>query len=250
MRLLRLGNSYDTDRNIPADANKSSVADRLLAEGIGEPVETTVRTIWPEPGLPALIDRWLDRYEPDEVFLIVASYWFTYVSVPVRVRRALGPLGAPLANAGLKAAGKPWLAHNAAFRLARRATIHTIGGSTNFTPEQVIESMEACIRTILLRENIALAVRGPRVAFSADGTEKTQRWAEARRSMVDRHMAEFCRRLHVEYIEYPTGASPLAAPDLFQGDRVHATAAVHDEQGNLEGEALLRAWRTARRPEE
>jgi len=242
VKLLRLGNSYDVDPNIAAGENKASVADRVLAEGSGEHVETTIRVIWPEAGLPDLIEKWLDRYQPDVAMLVVSSYWFTYVSVPVRVERSFGPLGKPLARAGLKAAGTPWLAHNAAFRLARRATLASIGGTTNFTPEQVIDSMETCIRRIVAREDVALAVRGPRVAFAADGTKKSERWAEARRSKVDRHLGEFCRQLHIEYISYEQGASTLDERETFQGDLVHSTAAAHNDQGQLEGEALLRAW--------
>lgn len=248
MKLLRLGNSYDTDPNIAPEANKASVADAILAEGSGESVETTIRVIWPSPPLPGLIDGWLDRYEPDVVILVVSAYWFTYVSVPVRVRRSFGPLGKPLARAGLKAAATPWLAHNPAFRLVRRATLATIGGSTNFTPAEVIESMEACVRRILAREHVVLVVRGPRVAHSADGTEGSRQWAEKRRAAVNSHMAQFCRQLHIEYVAYDVGSSPLETPQDFQGDQVHATAASHEDQGRLEGDALLRAWRARAQP--
>lgn len=243
MKLLRLGNSYDFDRNIATEDNKASVADRILAESSGEQVDTTIRVIWPDPSLPDLIEKWLDRYEPDALLLVVSSYWFTYVSVPVRVERTFGPLGKPLARAGLKAAATPWLAHNSGFRLARRATIAAIGGSTHFTPEQVIESMEACIRRIVAREEVALAVRGPRVAFAADGSRKTEQWAEARRTTVDHHLSALCKQLHVEYVGYEKGASILDDSDTFQGDLVHSTASAHNEQGTREGEALLRAWK-------
>ena len=242
MRLLRLGNSYDTDPNIATESNKASVADRILSGGTGESVETTIRVIWPDPGLPDLVDSWLERYQPDLVLLVVSSYWFTYVSVPLKVERMFGRFGKPLARAGLRAAATPWLAHNPAFRLARRAAIASVGGTTNFTPEQVVESMEACIRRIVARERIGLAVRGPRVAFAADGTEKTRRWAEGRRAAVDREISEFCQKLHVEYIGYSVGASPLDNPDAFQGDLVHSTVDAHEEQGTREGDALLRAW--------
>ena len=102
--------------------------------------------------------------------------------------------------------------------------------------------MEACIRTILAHEDVALAVRGPRIAFSADGTKKTRRWAEVRRSSVDRQIAELCKRLHVEYAGYEVGDSHLEAPETFQGDLVHGTEAAHASQGRVEGEAMLRAW--------
>lgn len=246
VRVLRLGNSYDIDPNIPKDENKVTVSDRILGEGSDETVETTVRTIWPDPALPDLIDKWLDRYRPEVVLLVVSSYWFTYVSVPVRVERSFGPVGKPMARAGLKVAATPWLAHNAAFRAVRRATIATLGGATHFTPEEVVASMQLCVRKLVARENLALVVRGPRVPFAADGTATARLWAEERRSTVDRQMAAFCKQLHVEYIEFSVGLAAQELPESFQGDLVHGTTAVHADQGRLEGEAMLRAWQARR----
>ncbi len=248
MQVLRLGNSYERDPNIPPEANKSAVADRLLAEATGEAVETTNRTIWPDPGLPDLVDRWLDRYQPELVLLVVTSYWFTHVSLPLAIERRFGRVGKPIARAGDRLVHKPWLARNRAFNVARSAARGAIGGDTHFTPEQVIESMETCIRRILAHEEVALAVRGPRIAFATEGSAKAKRVAEQRRSTVDRHMAEFCRQLHVEYIAYDTGVAPDAAQEEFQADGVHVTEAVHAEQGRIEGEAMLRAWKQTHGP--
>ncbi|MGE0601595.1 MAG: hypothetical protein AB7J35_19635 [Dehalococcoidia bacterium] len=242
MQVLRLGNSYEHDPNIPAEANKSAVADRLLAEAAGQPVETTSRVIWPDPGLPDLIDKWIERYRPDLVLLVVTSYWFTHVSLPLAIERRFGRIGKPVARAGDRLVHKPWLAKNRAFNAARMATRNAIGGETNFTPEQVIESMETCIRRILSHEDVALAVRGPRIAFATEGSEKAKRVAEERRAQVDRHMAEFCRQLHIEYIAYDTGVKPDAVPEEFQTDGVHVTVAVHAKQGRIEGEAMVAAW--------
>jgi hypothetical protein len=209
-------------------------------------VETISRVIWPDPGLPDLVDRWVERYQPELVLLVVTSYWFTHVSLPLAIERRFGRVGKPIARAGDRLVHKPLLARNRAFNAARQVARGTIGGETNFTPEQVIESMETCVRRVLAHENVALAVRGPRIAFATEGSTKAKRIAEERRGMVDRHMAEFCRQLHVEYIAYDTGVSPDAAQSEFQADMVHVTEAVHAEQGRIEGEAMLRAWRANR----
>ncbi|MGE3076607.1 MAG: hypothetical protein AB7N24_21275 [Dehalococcoidia bacterium] len=243
MQVLRLGNSYEHDPNIPPEANKSAVADRLLSEAVGEPVETTSRVIWPDPGLPDLIDKWIERYQPDLVLLVVTSYWFTHVSLPLAIERRFGRIGKPIARTGDRLVHKPWLAKNRAFNAARQVVRGTIGGETNFTPEQVIEAMETCVRRILSHEDVALAVRGPRIAFATEGSEKAKRVAEERRSRVDHHMAEFCRQLHIEYIAYDTGVKPDAVPEEFQTDGVHVTAAVHAQQGKIEGDAMIAAWR-------
>ncbi len=243
MKILRLGNSYESDPNIPPESNKTAVADRLIAEATGQPVETTARTIWPDPGLPDLIEKWIDRYEPDLVFLVVSSYWFTHVSLPLAIERRFGRVGKPIARAGDRLVHKPWLARNRAFNAARNATRGAIGGETHFTPEQVVQSMESCVRRIVAHEEVALAVRGPRIAFATEGSAKAKRIGEERRGRVDRHMAEFCRQLHVEYIEYDTGVTPDAARQEFQADMVHVTEVVHAEQGRIEGEAMLRAYR-------
>lgn len=243
MEVLRLGNSYEHDPNIPPEANKSAVADRLLAEAIGEPVETTARVIWPDPGLPDLIDRWIERYQPELVLLVVSSYWFTHVSLPLAIERRFGRVGKPIARAGDRLVHKPWLAKNSAFNAARQAARGAIGGETHFTAEQVIQSMEACVRRILAHEDVALTVRGPRIAFAPEGSEKVKRLAEERRSLVDRHMADFCRQLHIEYVAFASGVNPDAVPEEFQTDGVHVTVGVHAQQGKIEGEAMIAAWK-------
>lgn len=243
MRLLRLTNSYDIDPAISAEGNKVSVCDRLLASATGEEVETTVRIIWPDPPLPGLIDRWLDRYEPDLVYLVVTSYWFTYRSPAVRLERVLGRTGKLLSRGGQRVAGQRWLAHNAVFRGLRRGVLAVIGGSTYFSPEQVNASMEECLRLILARENVAVAVRGPRVPFAPEGSARARRRAEERRLVVHRHVKELCARLHVPYLGWDAGVSPQDAPETFQGDFVHATEDHHAEVGELEAAVLLSAWR-------
>ena len=246
MKILRLTNSYDTDPAIATDANKATLCDQILTQATGEPVETIARVVWPAPELPELIGKWLERYQPDLVYLVVSSYWFTYVSAPARVQRNFGPLGKPLSSAGLKLAGTPWLAHNAAFRLARRATLGAIGGTTWFTPEEVNESMETCIRLILAHEGTALAVRGPRTPHSSEGSAKSIRWAEDRRRAVHVRTKGLCAQLHVPYFGWDTAKAAQELPEEYQGDLVHATELTHQRLAAEEAELLLRAWHATR----
>jgi hypothetical protein len=243
MRLLRLGNSYESDANIAADENKASIADRLLEAAAGEPVETTSRVIWPEPTLPELIGRWLDRYEPDAVLLVVSSYWFTNVSLPLGLERRYGRLGARVARWGERAVQKPWVARNPGVRKVRQFARSRMGGTTHFTPDEVCERVERCIRLILAREDIALAVRGPRLAFAPEDTARARRISEERRLLVHNRIRALCEQLHVEYLGYDAGIAPQDAPGDYQADRIHAGASEHARQGELEGDLLVRAWR-------
>lgn len=93
IRILRLGNSDDTSPGIPDDQRAYALAAQVLEDAAGQPVETVVRTIWPDPELPGLIDEWLDRYKPDLVFLKVTWYWYGYESVPLRLERRLRWIG-------------------------------------------------------------------------------------------------------------------------------------------------------------
>lgn len=243
MRLLRLTNSYDTDPAIAKTDNKKTVVERLFQEATGEPIETTVRVIWPDPVLPELVEKWMTRYRPDVVLLIVSSYWFTYLSAPARVERTLGGIGKPFAEAGLKAAGTPWLAHNPPFRLLRRATLRVVGGSTWFTVDEVNESMERCIRVILAHEGASLAVRGPRTPHAPSNRPRHIREAEAKRRAVNERTRDLCERLHVPFFGWETALPAQKRQEDYQGDLVHGTRAEHRALAEDEFELLLRAWR-------
>lgn len=242
MQVLRLGNSYEFDANIAPEANKTSISDRFLTEATGETVETTARVIWPQPELPELVERWLDRYQPDLVLLVVSSYWFTSVSLPLGLERRFGRIGRIAGRAGERLVRNERLVKNPGFRVLRKGVRASLGGVTHFEPEEVNERMEACIRRIVAREDVALAVRGPRLAHVSDDSERAKKAAEARRLIVHRRMAELCRQLHIEYLGYEAGLSAFDAPEQFQGDLVHVAADVHAEQGRLEAEAMLAAW--------
>lgn len=241
IRILRLTLSDDLVP-LPEGARRSwQVAEAMLAAESGEDVETTLRIIWPEPQLPDLVERWMDRYAPDIVTLKVSPYWFTYESVPLRVQRHVPVIGPRLAKVGLQAADAGWLAQNAVFRSARRASRRLIGGETYFTPDEVVAVMTSCISRILRHEGVILAVRGPLEADTDGAGASAVRRGEARRRFVHEAMKRLAADLHVHY----SGADSIR-PVPRGPDQLHLSADGHEEKGREEGEALVAAWRQAR----
>ena len=168
MRILRLSTSDDLHPSVPDELRGYRIVERTVAAETGEPVETILREIWPEANLPDVVGAWLDRYEPDIVFLRVSSFWASYQSVPLKLRRSrLGAPGRALARAGFAAAEVPRVGHSRAFIAFRDAARRVIGGATYFTPEEVIERLTLTMRRVLRREGVLLIVRGGLVAETA-----------------------------------------------------------------------------------
>jgi hypothetical protein len=247
MRVLRFGNSDDTNEGVPESARAWFVAQQCLAEACGEPVETALKAIWPGRELPGLVDEWLDRHDPDLVFLKITWYWYAYESVPLRIERLLGPiLGKRIANASLKAAERPRLAQNRLFKLGRRAAHRLIGGDTPFDSRQVMEVMEACVRRVVAREGVLLVVKGTGDGRRADGplAGYFDRFTR-RRIEVEGTIERLCGELHVPYVG--TGRRKTdEEKDLGGGDGVHRGARGQRNVGLQEGEALVAAYMAAR----
>jgi len=240
IRILRLTLSDDLVP-LPEGTRRSwQVAEDIFSREVSQPVETTLRVIWPEPSLPDLVERWLERYQPDIVSLKVSPYWFTYESVPLRLQRHIPVIGPRLATAGLRAADTSWLAQNPVFRTARRATRRIIGGETYFTPEQVLSVIEECIRRILRREGVILLVRGPLEPTDDEGGTKARLRTERKRDSVHLDLKSLCADLHVHY----SGADSVRAVPRGP-DQLHLSPEGHAEKGREEGAALLDAWRHA-----
>lgn len=240
IRILRLTLSDDLVP-LPEGTRRSwQVAEDMLAREIVQPVETTLRVIWPESSLPDLVERWLQRYEPDIVSLKVSPYWFTYESVPLRIQRHVPVIGPRLAHAGLRAADTSWLAQNPVFRTARRTTRRVIGGETHFTPDQVLAVMEDCIRRILRREGVILLVRGPLEPTDDEGGANARLRTERKRDAVHLALKRLCADLHIHY----SGADSVRAVPRGP-DQLHLSPEGHAEKGREEGTALIDAWRHA-----
>ena len=241
MKLLWLGTSNDAGTYLPDSQRAPQLAAAELGRLLETDVEVVARGSWPTRRLPSVVESWVERYQPDLVFLKVTAYPFCYESVPLKIERKLGWVGKPVADLGLKAANIGWLASNPAFHVARRLAQRTIGGVSPFEPEEVLERMSSCIRTIVRRENIALLVRGPRGTNDYGSSSRARRRSATRRAFVDDSLSELCSELHVTYAGRET-RSEVTWKATTLGDRVH-----YDEKEQKLGARgvvpwLLRAW--------
>jgi len=246
VKILRLGNSNDTGAWVPeSDRRHVLVQDQLAAE-LGEPVDTLVKAAWPNHQLPALVARWMDEFQPDLVYFKVNSFAYQYESVPLKLQRKFGRAGEPFANAGVRAAERQWLSHNRAFRAGRRAAQRFIGGATHVQPQEAAESVEACIRTIVRHENVALLVKGSRGRSKDPNlTPKMLERAEGRRLLVHERIARVCAELSVDYIGNAKAAWRTDPKERRTrvGDDLHHDAAGHRDGAGEEAATLLAVWR-------
>ncbi|MEO9256171.1 MAG: hypothetical protein ABI305_11550, partial [Tepidiformaceae bacterium] len=158
MRLLWLGASEIEARDLPSEVLTQNVAARILGDAARTEVEVETRRVWPSPAMPVAVERWLDRFKPDLVYLWVSSYPACCATVPIRMRQLFGRWGESVGEAGVAAAGDGWLLHTPAYGAARWLARHTVGARSHFEPSEVVTVMDATIRIILQREGIGLVV--------------------------------------------------------------------------------------------
>lgn len=243
MRILRLTNSSDTHSGVVAELRAPAVTERVVGLATGEHTETMIRAIWPTADLPGRVDRWIEAFQPDIVFVRATSFWCTYESVPLRLEHRLGRVGKPLAGAGLRLGDRPWLIDRRAFKLARLAVLRTIGGDPHFTPRQVSSVLGEVLRRAISRESTIAVVRGPAQFHNSAGTRAGFRRAQTRLRELDALTAETCRRLHIRYI---SAAGTNDGPSFRLGDDLHDTEAAHRIMGELEGGVIAEEWLAAR----
>lgn len=242
LRILRLTNSDDLNEAIPPELRAQALAAKVIEARIGEPVETITRVIWPDPELPDIVESWLERYQPDCVFMRAASYWVTYESVPLRLQRR-GYRGTGwLARLGGAAGANSRLASSAPFRVVRRVAVRIIGGDTYFTPEEAAATVGATLRRIVVRESLVTVVRGPFNAHNSGGTKAGLARSKDRNRQFDSLLASFCGELHVPYVS----VHHLADPRAQGGDEVHLNAEAQRMFAEIEGGAIADALMTAR----
>jgi hypothetical protein len=246
VRILRLTNSADEMPAVPDHLRSAAITERIVAEATGEAVETVPRIFWPGPELPAILERWLARYEPDVVLIRCASFWVAYESVPLKLQRTLGKPGAWLGRLGLSVGGNRTIASSGLARVLRQWAVRSIGGSTYFTPEAATESVAAILRSVLAREATVPVVRGPGHTLNAAGNKRGYERALRRNVAFDDQLAELCKRLHVAYIP---ARAVVDSPTLLHGDDVHSNIEGSRVFGELEGKAIAETWlaATARR---
>lgn len=159
VKILRLTTSNDTVHQGPE--SRVGWLQRLGEERLGEPLEIVSRAVWPDARLPAAAEKWIEREQPDIVWLVLQSFWFEYLSVPKRLERKFGRVGKVASEAGFKAADKPLVANNFAFRQGRKLLQRTIGGDPHFAIDPLFETIEGLARVSLRNEGRQFVVWGP-----------------------------------------------------------------------------------------
>jgi hypothetical protein len=241
VRILRLGTSDDTNPVIPIEQRTVATCERAFTEATGLPAETIVRRIVPSADAGAVVERWMARFEPDCVVLIVSSFWMAYETSVFRLGNALpGPLQ-PLVGGARYLGSKTATNQSAPVRAARRMVRRGVGVASRNTPAEVAAAASDCIRQVLRQEDVTLIVRSPVTRYPGDGRPSTRARLEARRLAVDDELAALCRRLHVDYLRRePNG--PETDDHLLLPDGVHAIASENVRRGEREGFALAAAW--------
>jgi len=238
MKVLKLCTSDEFTSDVPDEQRAYRVAERVIADAAGEPVETILKPIWPRAELPAIIERWMMEHQPDLVLFVVSPFWMTFESVPLKLQRRFGRAGKAVGNLGTRTTRIPWLVTLRPYQFARRMAIRTIGGAYHFEPEYIADLTERCARVILREEKAGLVIRGPLVALGRHGSSGTRRRAGLRRLETHRRLKEIASRLHAGYVG--AEAEPYDERSL---DAVHSTAVAHRQRGMMEGQALAEAWK-------
>ncbi|MFN0095986.1 MAG: hypothetical protein ACKVVT_14580 [Dehalococcoidia bacterium] len=244
MRILRLTNSDDLQGHIPPEQRSAWLSATAMEAEFREPVDVVSKVLWPNDRMPAAVKRWVSEVEPDLVFVRVASYWVTYESVPLRLRRRLGRVGQGLADAGKATARMSWLSQRGFYHFGRSWLLRAIGGDPEFTVDEVVERLETAFRQILLDESIVLVVRGPLTPFNTSGTRAGAARAERRMRQLDERVRQLCAALRVPYVSV-SGREDPTDRSVRLGDRVHRNAAGHARVAEWETEALMGAWSQA-----
>lgn len=242
VKILRLTNSNDVASHLPASQLSAAIADETIARLTGERPETTVRVIWPGPELPSIVRGWLERYDPDVVFLRSSSFWVCYESVPLRFQRRFGPVGRRVGALGLRVGGHPSVSSHPLARNIRQYAVRTIGGDTYFTPAEATAHVEATLRTILAAESMVPALRGPSHVLNSARNHAGYLRAYERILDFERRLATLCTSLHVSYV---SARGPAADSESFLPDQTHDDLPTQRIFGELEGRAIAEAWRAA-----
>ncbi|GIW18813.1 MAG: hypothetical protein KatS3mg064_1970 [Tepidiforma sp.] len=245
MKLLRIGISDDVFGPLRDEERSWHIVQERLAAAFGEPVETVLKSAWPNDAYPDVIERWVEREQPDAVFLAVASYWVSFPSAPLRLQRSR-LAGLPLiGRLGLRASGNPVIAHNAAFRALRRAAFSSVGYAYHFEPAECAARVEEAARRILRHEDIALGIRGP-MPLGIPLPPRIAAESRARLADFERRVRGICERLHVAY--QPPGPGEPPSRSELQADLTHVNARGHARRAEHEYRLMLRALEAVRGP--
>ena len=243
MKVLRIGNSNDDQTPVPEAQRAWKIAEAMLAEAVGEPVETVLRRGWPNEKFPGRIEAWIDELEPDFVVIQVNNYWYAHESIPLWFDRKFGRAGRAIGTAGTKVGKWSWVADNRWAQLVSRRAPDLLPYATHFTTAQVASCMELTLRKVLAHEGIILLVRGNEDWNIPTASARFNRRNHARNAVMSAAMRDVCERLRVPYAQRPSmGKDEITT---LNGAGFHSTADEQRKAGEFDGEAMIAAWRSA-----
>ncbi len=247
MRVLRLGTSNDDTPELPEEQRGWKIAERMLAESAGEPVDTVLKRAWPNEAFPAMVGRWMDEYEPDLVVLRINWFWYGYESIPLWFERRMGRFGRWLARIGIRVGESPGFADNRYAQFVRRSLTKVLPSTAYFTPAELAATLEAVLRRVVRNENVVVLVRG------TDGwdwapmySDKQMRRQHLRGLEVRRRMEAICDELHVRFIYTDRARSRDELETGLNSARWHNNADGERRAGEIDGQAMVTAWQESR----
>jgi hypothetical protein len=186
-KVLRLTHSGQTNSSAPPEQRADVILRQMLMEATGEEVTIVSKVIWPAPELPGIVERWMEREQPDVVHIRVNQFWYAFASAPLKLERMFGSrVGQGLARSGRKASSKPWLAGSRPFKLARRAALKTIGGAYYFEVEEVEHTVQELVRVVLRHEGAVPVVHAPARLTEETPDGIAPGWSDERRRELNR----------------------------------------------------------------
>lgn len=242
LRLLILGNSSDMKRPSAGHPTRAEVLKETVERELATDVEMMVRTLWPDGRLLERIERWLSEFEPDAVFLSVPGYWFLYESVPLKVQRTWGPVGRWIGGKALAASDGDF-SRTRLSRRVRRILLRVVGGSPQQEPQETLDDIEPCIRAIVRRESVALAVRTPQSNAWWSRADYNREWRAGRLAFVRERLLALCDSLSVPTVAERT-REERAAEEL-ERDEGHRSGAAFEANATNDAAALIAAIRQA-----
>jgi hypothetical protein len=245
VKVLRLGSSIDMEGDTPLDQRGAAVAERMLAEACGEPVETVTRAAWPTAKFPDMVERWVREVEPDIVSFGISSFWCEAEMVSLKMNDRLGRPGKRVAHFVRRIARDSEVMERWAAQASRKLALSTIGGRPPFSPEQVAERVEASLHRILRRESVAVSVTGSPYSPAMEGGPAARFRARRRRADQNARIRLICDRLHVD-CDLPEHAPDAFSRDPRTRDAMHFGPEAHRVVGEIQGRGMVRAWQQSR----
>ena len=245
MRVVRVGTSNDYVASVPEEQRAWAIAERMLREAAGEPVETILKRAWPTAEFASAVERWMADLEPDFVVFQVNNFWYGHDSVALWFQRRFGRVGTRMTELGLKAGNSKLMTEHRWGQLINRSLLRVMPGETHFTIPQVAQAMEAAMRKVLAREGTLLLVRGNDHWEKLPMSSKRQNNRNIQRNQaMSAAMRAVCERLRVQYGELP----PIRAGEMGEvlgSAQWHNATEGERRSGEFDGEQMVAAWRAA-----